>query len=107
MGAQHSVLCRIVRHGHARHSIADEDLDEILVVTGIGVFEGLWGSIQYLWMGEARARGTFFNPNFFSAYESAVVVLSLGVLLFTKRNTLPASFAAGYGLRRPSHWRPL
>ncbi len=65
---------------------------QILVVTGIGVFEGLWGSIQYLWMGEARARGTFFNPNFFSAYESAVVVLSLGVLLFTKRNTLPASF---------------
>ena len=65
---------------------------QILVVTGIGVFEGLWGSIQYLWIGEARARGTFFNPNFFSAHESAVVVLSLGVLLFSKRNALPASF---------------
>jgi O-antigen ligase len=60
----------------------------VLVVTGIGVGEGIWGITQYLWMGEARARGTFFNPNFFAAYEAAVFLLSLGMLLFTSREGL-------------------
>jgi O-antigen ligase len=60
----------------------------VFVVTAVGVFEGLLGVTQYLWMGELRARGTFFNPNFFAAYEAAVSVLSLGVLLFTKRELL-------------------
>ncbi|HKY70332.1 MAG TPA: O-antigen ligase family protein [Nitrospira sp.] len=52
----------------------------VLVVAGMGIFEGLWGATQYVLMGEARARGTFFNPNFFAAYESAVFLLSLGML---------------------------
>ena len=60
----------------------------VFVVTGIGVFEGLWGLAQYLWMDEPRAKGTFFNPNFFSAYEAAVFLLSMGVLMFTKGETL-------------------
>ena len=94
MGAQHSVLCRIVRHGHARHSIADEDLDAGPVRRdGHGRLRRSLG-IRFSICGwaSARARGTFFNPNFFAAYESAVVLLSLGVLLFTRWNTLPASF---------------
>jgi O-antigen ligase len=53
----------------------------VLVVTAMGIFEGIWGAMQYVLMGEARARGTFFNPNFFAAYESAVFLLSLGILL--------------------------
>jgi O-antigen ligase len=64
---------------------------QVFVVTAVGVFEGLLGVAQYLWMDEPRARGTFFNPNFFSAYEAAVCVLSLGVLLFTKRESLSVS----------------
>ena len=34
---------------------------QIFVATGIGVFEGLCGLLQYLWTGEARSRGTFFR----------------------------------------------
>jgi O-antigen ligase len=56
----------------------------IVVVTGMGVAEGCWGITQYLWTGEARARGTFFNPNFFAAYEAAVLLLTLGMLLWLK-----------------------
>ena len=40
-------------------------------------------------MGETRAHGTFFNPNFFAAYEAAVLLLSLGLLLFHEMGTLP------------------
>jgi O-antigen ligase len=60
----------------------------VLLVTGVGMSEGIWGLSQYLWLGAPRARGTFFNPNFFAAYEAAVFLLSLGVLLFSKRETL-------------------
>jgi O-antigen ligase len=60
----------------------------IVVVTFLGVCEGLFGIAQYLWMGETRARGTFFNPNFFAASEATVLLLSLGMLVFTKRGAL-------------------
>lgn len=53
----------------------------VLVVTAMGICEGIWGATQYVLMGEARARGTFFNPNFFAAYEAAVFLLSVGILL--------------------------
>jgi tetratricopeptide (TPR) repeat protein len=45
-------------------------------------------------MGEARARGTFFNPNFFAAYESAVLLLALGLLLCRKRDSQSSSLRA-------------
>ena len=60
----------------------------VLLVISVGVSEGIWGIGQYLLLGEPRARGTFFNPNFFAAYEAAVFLLSLGVLLFSPRETL-------------------
>ncbi len=60
----------------------------VLLVSGVGVLEGLWGICQYLWLEEPRAHGTFFNPNFFAAYEAAIFLFSLGVLLFSKREAL-------------------
>lgn len=57
----------------------------VCLVTGMGMFEGVKGIAQYAWMEDTRARGTFFNPNFFAAYEASVVLLSLGVLLFSKQ----------------------
>ncbi|HEX5550714.1 MAG TPA: O-antigen ligase family protein, partial [Nitrospira sp.] len=64
----------------------------LFVVTGMGMFEGLWGITQYLWLGETRAHGTFFNPNFFAAYETAVLLLSLGLLLFPRCEALSPSY---------------
>ena len=57
----------------------------VVLVTGMGMLEGLTGLAQYLWMEDTRARGTFFNPNFFAAYEAAVFLLSLSLLLLSKK----------------------
>lgn len=54
----------------------------VVVLLGMGLVEGLIGLTQYVWLGEARARGTFFNPNFFATYEAVVLVLSLGLVAF-------------------------
>jgi O-antigen ligase len=53
----------------------------IMVVAGMGLCEGVLGIVQYVWFGEARAKGTFFNPNFFATYE--VVVLSIALALLS------------------------
>ena len=50
------------------------------VLVGMGIFEGVLGITQYVWLGEARARGTFFNPNFFATYEVATLSIVLGLL---------------------------
>ncbi|MDP1946368.1 MAG: O-antigen ligase family protein [Nitrospirota bacterium] len=52
----------------------------VMVLVGMGLCEGLLGIVQYIWLGEARAKGTFFNPNFFAAYEVAVLSIVLGLL---------------------------
>ncbi|MEQ1844146.1 MAG: O-antigen ligase family protein [Nitrospira sp.] len=52
----------------------------VLVIVSMGLLEGLLGIIQYVWIGDARARGTFFNPNFFAIYEAVTVVLTLSLL---------------------------
>jgi O-antigen ligase len=46
----------------------------------MGLFEGGLGIVQYLCLGEPRARGTFFNPNYFATYETACAVLALALL---------------------------
>jgi O-antigen ligase len=51
------------------------------LIMAMGAFGGGMGILQYFWFGEARARGTFFNPNFFATYESVTAVLALSVLL--------------------------
>lgn len=76
----------MVTHG-VRSQVQIQTL--LFVLSGIGMFEGLWGITQYLWLGETRAHGTFFNPNFFAAYEAAVLLLSLGLLLFPRCEALP------------------
>lgn len=52
----------------------------VMVLVGMGFCEGLLGIVQYIWLGEARAKGTFFNPNFFATYEVAVLSIVIGLL---------------------------
>ena len=52
----------------------------IMVFLGMGFCEGLLGIVQYAWWGELRAKGTFFNPNFFGTFEVAVFALAVGTL---------------------------
>lgn len=55
-----------------------------LGIVSFGLFQGLLGIIQYLWLGEERAKGTFFNPNMFAAYEAVTVILTLSLLAWMK-----------------------
>lgn len=52
----------------------------VVLLLVMGLFEGGLGIVQYLCLGEERARGTFFNPNFFATYETVSAVLALGLL---------------------------
>ena len=52
----------------------------VMGIVAMGSFEALLGIIQYGWMGETRAKGTFFNPNFFAIYEAVTVILTLSLL---------------------------
>ncbi len=54
----------------------------VTLILGVGLFEGIFGVVQFMWFGAYRAVGTFFNPNFFATYEAAVLVLSTSLLLF-------------------------
>ncbi len=54
------------------------------VVIGMGLLEGAVGAYQFLWLGQHRATGTFFNPNFFATYEAAVFSLAFGLLCFSQ-----------------------
>ena len=52
----------------------------VMVLVGMGLCEGVLGIVQYVWLGEARAKGTFFNPNFLATYEVVVLTIVLGLL---------------------------
>lgn len=52
----------------------------LMVFVGMGMCEGLLGIAQYAYLGELRARGTFFNPNFFATFEVAALAIALGTL---------------------------
>lgn len=54
----------------------------LFLILLMGLFEGGLGIIQYLSWGESRAKGTFFNPNFFSTYETVSAVLAVSLLWF-------------------------
>jgi len=60
----------------------------VLVIAGMGIVESVWGLGQYILLGEARARGTFFNPNFFGTYEACMVGVACGVLCCVPRKEL-------------------
>jgi len=73
----------------------------VMVLVGMGLFEGVLGIVQYVWLGEARAKGTFFNPNFFATYEVAASSIVLGLLSVTPRNKMGAwqrIFLSGIGV---------
>jgi tetratricopeptide (TPR) repeat protein len=59
-----------------------------MVLVGMGFCEGILGIVQYVWLGEARAKGTFFNPNFFATYEVVTLALTFGLLSYQKLNDL-------------------
>ncbi len=76
-----SVVLQGVQSGkHARQLVT--------VLLGMGICEGVLGIIQYFMAGEARAMGTFFNPNFFATYEVAIFAIALGYLAFIRQNEL-------------------
>jgi O-antigen ligase/Tfp pilus assembly protein PilF len=52
----------------------------LMVFVGMGMCEGLLGIAQYAYLGELRAKGTFFNPNFFATFEVAALAVTLGAL---------------------------
>lgn len=52
----------------------------LMVFVGMGMSEGLLGIAQYAYLGELRARGTFFNPNFFATFEVAALAVAIGTL---------------------------
>jgi putative inorganic carbon (HCO3(-)) transporter len=56
----------------------------VAVILGMGLFEAVVGVSQFL-AGPERPTGTFFNPNFFAAYEAAVFALAFGLLCFGSR----------------------
>ena len=60
----------------------------VMLILGMGFLEGGLGIVQYVWVGEPRAHGTFFNPNFFATYEVVSCVLALGLLTGTQRANL-------------------
>ena len=61
---------------------ADQVRKLVVVILGMGVFEAAVGSYQFLWAGYPRAKGTFFNPNFFALYEMAAFTLAFGLLCY-------------------------
>lgn len=54
----------------------------LMLILLMGLLEGGLGIIQYLSGGESRAKGTFFNPNFFSTYEAVSALLAMSLLWF-------------------------
>ncbi len=54
----------------------------LFVVLAVGSLGAVLGVYQVVWMEQSRATGTFFNANFFAAYESAVLAVALGLLCF-------------------------
>ncbi|MDH4187822.1 MAG: O-antigen ligase family protein, partial [Nitrospira sp.] len=55
------------------------------LILGMGLLEGTIGIVQYVWLAEPRAKGTFFNPNFFAIYETVSVALAFGLLIAVRR----------------------
>ena len=54
----------------------------VAVVVAMGLFQTMVGGMQFLVLGEWRAKGTFFNPNFFASYEAVCLVLSFSILSY-------------------------
>lgn len=77
------VLFGLVCQGMNKAQIAWQVL---ILVIAVGMFEAVLGIIQYIWFDEPRAKGTFFNPNFFATYEVVALSLVFALLFFTRGN---------------------
>jgi O-antigen ligase len=57
----------------------------VVVLLSMGLFEAVVGIWQFAWLGQSRATGTFFNPNFFATYEAAVFAAAFGLVCFREQ----------------------
>lgn len=61
-----------------------DSLDQVWALVAValvmGALEAVLGIYQVVVRDSSRATGTFFNPNFFAAYEVAVIAVALGLL---------------------------
>jgi O-antigen ligase len=81
-----NLLMSLLLYGVVLQGIrSDRQVRQVVgVLIGMGLIEGLLGVVQYFFLDEARARGTFFNPNFFALYEVSILMVALGLLSFRK-----------------------
>lgn len=77
-----SIVMYVVLFGVVLHGVrSSQQIWQIsMVIVGMGFGEAVLGIAQYLWLGEFRSKGTFFNPNFFAAYEVVTLSVLLGLL---------------------------
>ena len=71
-----NLLMSLLLYGVVLQGIrSDRQVRQIVsVLIGMGLIEGLLGIVQYFFLDEARARGTFFNPNYFALQSSRLEV---------------------------------
>ena len=79
-----SLCCYAALFGMVSQSIrtSPETRQVLLVLVVMGLCEGVLGIAQYMWLGQLRAKGTFFNPNFFATYQVAVFSVVFGLLSY-------------------------
>lgn len=85
-----SLLCYVIVFGLVVQGVRTCWVAEqvLAVVMTMGALEGAFGIVQYLWLGEPRAKGTFFNPNFFATYQVVVLSLVCAQLFFVRENEI-------------------
>jgi len=85
-----SLLCYVILFGLVVQGVRTCRVAEqvLAVVMTMGALEGAFGIVQYLWLGEPRAKGTFFNPNFFATYQVVVLSLVCARLLLVRENEI-------------------
>ena len=68
--------------------VRDEKDEKVILGSLIAViaFQSLYGISQYVILGIERARGTFFNPNFYGTYLGAGILSLTGFLAHKKEN---------------------
>jgi O-antigen ligase/Tfp pilus assembly protein PilF len=88
-----SLCCYTVLFGMVSQGIrtSRQARQVLMVLVLMGLCEGILGIFQYLWLGEPRAKGTFFNPNFFATYQVAVLSVVCGILSYVRWHELNAS----------------
>jgi len=78
-----SILTYILIFYLTLNIVRGKDDEKVLIgaLLAVLVFQSIYGICQYLIIGLDRARGTFFNPNFYGTYLAGISLLILPVLL--------------------------